>query len=99
MLSLFSSCSENDIVDPLINYDCEKINESKILTAEELKTVCYSEEVYFYQQEYYFVCSCCLCFKIANPISCEGEVIDASIEENRKAFYDEAEYLFNIVDE
>ncbi len=99
MLSLFTSCSEENFDEPLIIEDCQKLEDAKILTEEELKTVCNSEEVYVYQAEYYFVCSCCLCFKLPIPISCDGEAIDVSTLEKRKAFYDEAEYLFNIVEE
>ncbi|MEM9546987.1 MAG: hypothetical protein AAGA77_13485 [Bacteroidota bacterium] len=101
-LSIFSlfiifSCSEKSY-DLMDLHHCEKLNETTILSAEELSTTCVSEAVYTFRGKIYFVCECCICFKKAMPISCEGDLpYDSFNDEDLDIFYLEAEYHFNVV--
>jgi len=79
--------------------ECSKIDKSKILSEEELKTACITIAVYRYKSELFLQCKCCLCLKFDIPKNCEGNPVCESYQNCREDFLLNAEYLFSMIDE
>ncbi|MEM9546986.1 MAG: hypothetical protein AAGA77_13480 [Bacteroidota bacterium] len=98
LVFIILSCTSNNN-DLTVFRDCDKLKQSKVLSEEELHAVCNSEAVYSYRSEVYFVCGCCLCYNTTMPINCEGNLpYDSFSMDDLDAFYTEAKYHFNIVE-
>lgn len=102
-LLIITGCQDEQLLDDqdyqfLID-ECDSIDQSKIVTEEELQSICMSTSVYYYNGELYLLCRCCICSKISFPVSCEGEHIGDDYDAYWDDFITNAEYLFSMTEE
>lgn len=86
-------CSKEQLNSRTI-VDCPSIAEAKILPQDDLP--CSYTMVYSFKGEIYTRCVCCVCFKWAQPIDCEGQVLCELPDDCWEEFQAAAEYLYAV---
>jgi len=99
---LIMSCDEQV---PELFSSCDQIGEFEIITEEERANTCILYNVYLYQNTHYTTCRCCLCDKVDIAIDCDGNELCKPFESGdfsaikvcMAQFYNDAEYLFSVI--
>jgi len=96
-LFLMMSCSKENSNHLVSN--CDRISSMSVIDENAKGSYCIYEEVYSYKDKLYTLCECCTCGKLALPIDCDGESLcGIGSEECFNDFYENAEYLFSVVE-
>ena len=77
---------------------CAQFDNWEIISDEERSDFCEYNKIYLYNDDYYFVCECCVCNKIDMAFNCNGEALCEFSEDCMIDFYENAEYLYSAVE-